>query len=91
MCCLLAISVLQKWLENMRTRYSKLISTKSGQEAKQITERDKWIKQTFSFLRPHIVRCPTRARKHVQLAAQESQTAEEDSTDDPVSQDTLRS
>lgn len=62
MCCLLVVSVLQKWLENMRTRYSKLISTKSGQEAKQLTERDKWIKQTFS-LRSHIVRCPTRASK----------------------------
>ena len=47
----------------MRTRYAKLVQTRSGQGTKELSQRDQWIVDTFSFLRPHIVRCPTRTSK----------------------------
>ena len=56
-------NTLEVWIKNMRTRYAKLIQTKSGQGARELTARDQWIVETFGFLRPHIVRCPTRTSK----------------------------
>ncbi|KAK3875462.1 hypothetical protein Pcinc_019674 [Petrolisthes cinctipes] len=57
------ISTMQTWITNMRTRYAKLVQTKSGQGTRELTERDTWIKESFNFLRPHIVRCTTRTSK----------------------------
>ena len=55
---------LEKWVVGMRTRFAKLIYGKrSGMASKQLTERDAWICSEFAFLRPHIVRCPTRTSK----------------------------
>ena len=54
---------LRLWVSNMRTRYAKLVDMKSGMANKKLTQRDRWIKDTFLFLRPHIVRCPTRTSK----------------------------
>lgn len=55
---------------NMRTRYSKISdmkSVKSGDGATDdslmFSERDQWIMAAFAFLKPHIVRCPTRKSK----------------------------
>lgn len=49
----------------MRTRFGRLCATRSGQEAvlDDMTERDRWIYTSFQFLRPHIVRCPSRQSK----------------------------
>ena len=57
------VEVLENWIINMRTRYAKLIDEKSGMAVKDMTQRDQWIHATFTFLRPHIVRCPTRTSK----------------------------
>lgn len=40
----------------MRTRYGRLTLGKSGQAAREMTERDKWIYETFTFIGKHIVR-----------------------------------
>lgn len=58
-----SVNTLQTWMTNMRTRYAKLIHTKSGQGVKVFTDRDKWIMEAFAFLRCHIVRCQTRTSK----------------------------
>ena len=52
----LPIKTVKKWFETQCTRYSKLIQTKSGQAAEKSTERQTWLKDSFSFLRGHITR-----------------------------------
>jgi hypothetical protein len=52
-----------RWWESMRTMYGKLSKTQSGQAAPNLTERQKWIVDTFVFMRPHIVRVPSRSSK----------------------------
>ena len=54
---------LEHWIVNMRTRYAKLIDEKTGMATREMTERDKWIHEAFTFLRAHIVRCATRTSK----------------------------
>ena len=56
------VDILEHWIVNMRTRYAKLIDAKSAMHTRK-TERDQWIHDSFDFLRPHIVRCPTRTSK----------------------------
>ena len=58
-----SVDTLEHWIVNMRTRYAKLIDEKSGMATREMTERDQWIQSAFAFLRPHIVRCPTRTSK----------------------------
>ena len=41
---------LKIWFKGMRTRYGKLTSKKSGDGAKEHTDRDTWILRSFSFL-----------------------------------------
>ena len=52
----LPIKTVKKWFETQRTRYGKLTRTKSGQAAEKSTERQTWLKDSFSFLRGHIRR-----------------------------------
>ena len=52
----LPIKTVKKWFETQRTRYGKLTQTKSGQAAEKSTERQTWLKDSFSFLRGHIRR-----------------------------------
>ena len=52
----LPIKTVKKWFETQRTRYGKLTQTKSGQAAEKSTERQTWLKDSFSFLRGHIKR-----------------------------------
>ena len=47
---------MKKWFDTQRTRYGKLTQTKSGQGAEKSTERQTWLKDSFSFLRGHIRR-----------------------------------
>ena len=77
------VDALENWMVNMRTRYAKLIDDKSGMAAREMTERDQWIHQSFEFLRPHIVRLPTRTSKDVVPAARH--TKERSQTPAPVS------
>ena len=58
-----SVETMEHWIINLRTRYAKLIDEKSGMATKEMTERDQWIHSAFAFLRPHIVRCPTRTSK----------------------------
>ena len=58
-----SVDILEHWIVNVRTRYAKLIDEKTGIPTQDMTERDQWIHDTFTFLRPHIVRCPTRTSK----------------------------
>ena len=52
----LTYAELHIWFKSMRTRFGKLVKmNKSGDGAKEHTERDKWILKAFNFLRTHIV------------------------------------
>lgn len=44
----------------MRTRFGRISKRKSGDGAKELTDRDSWILEAFSFLRKHIVRVASR-------------------------------
>ena len=46
----LSISTVKKWFETQHTRYGKLNQTKSGQAAAKNTEKQAWLKDSFSFL-----------------------------------------
>ena len=50
----LPVKTVKKWFETQCTRYGKLTQTKSGQAAENSTERQTWLKDSFSFLRGHI-------------------------------------
>ena len=52
----LPVKTVKKWFDTQRTRYGKLTQTKSGQAAEKSTERQTWLKDSFSFLRGHIRR-----------------------------------
>ena len=52
----LPIKTVKKWFEAQCTRYGKLTQTKSGQAAEKSTERQTWLKDSFSFLQGHIRR-----------------------------------
>ena len=52
----LPVKTVKKWFETQCTRYGKLTQTKSGQAAEKSTERQTWLKDSFSFLRGHIRR-----------------------------------
>jgi hypothetical protein len=54
---------LMRYWESMRTIFGKLTKQKSGQATPQHTERQQWILQAFNFIRPHIVRVPSRSTK----------------------------
>ena len=51
---------LQTWVDSMRSRFGRLTQTKSGQGAKEHTERETWILQKFSFFAAHIARQTSR-------------------------------
>ena len=51
----LPVKTVKKWFDTQRTRYGKLTQTKSGQ-AEKSTERQTWLKDSFSFLQGHIRR-----------------------------------
>ena len=46
---------LSTWLRPIRTRYGRLTKVKSGQAARDLTAREKWILSEFSFFGRHIV------------------------------------
>ena len=45
----------QKWFQSQRTLFGKVTHVKSGQEEPQLTERQKWTRDNFHFLRDHIM------------------------------------
>ena len=46
----------QKWFQSQRTLFGKVTHLKSSQGEQQLTERQKWTRDNFDFLRDHIVR-----------------------------------
>ena len=70
--CLLFFSAvdLKIWFKGMRTRYGKLTSKKSGDRAKEHTDRDTWILRSFSFLDDHISRVSSRQSCNVSIFSQ---------------------
>ena len=52
----LPVKTVKKWFNTQCTRYGKLTQTKSEQAAEKSTERQTWLKDSFSFLRDHIRR-----------------------------------
>ena len=52
----LPVKTVKKWFKTHCSRYGKLTQTKSGQAAEKSTERQTWVKDSFSFLRGHIRR-----------------------------------
>ena len=48
---------LQRWFQSVRTKFGKLTGgPKSGSGAQNLTSREKWVLNTFTFLKPHISR-----------------------------------
>ena len=68
----------------MRTQFGRLIQKKSGDGARQWTDREKWVLTNFDFLKTHIVRVSTKA---MGLQTKGSHTASSSSTVAPVSDD----
>ena len=52
----LPVKTVKKWFETQHTRCGKLTQTKSGQATEKSTERQTWLKDSFSFLQGHIRR-----------------------------------
>ena len=50
----LSVNTVKNWFETQHTRYGKLTHTKSGQAAAKNTERQTWLRDSYSFLRGHI-------------------------------------
>ena len=46
----------KKWVQSQRTMYGKLTLSRSGQGPAELTERQQWVANTFSFLKSHIIR-----------------------------------
>ena len=46
----------QRWFQSQRTLFGKVTHMKSGQGEPLLTERQKWTRYNFDFLRDHIVR-----------------------------------
>ena len=46
----------QRWFQGQHTLFGKVTHMKSGQGEPQLTERQKWTRDNFDFLRDHIVR-----------------------------------
>jgi hypothetical protein len=57
-----SVTELKTWYESLRTRFGKLsAAAKSGDGAtKELTDRDKWVMASFSFLGRYIARVPSR-------------------------------
>jgi len=59
---------LYRWYTSTRTRVGKLLQTVSGQEVDlSKTDRDKFLVNTFTFLKSHIVRQPARVARSVSI------------------------
>lgn len=56
----------------MRTMYGKLSQHKSGDGCRELTERDKWVKESFFFLSSHIVRVFSRQAVSVSIVSIEN-------------------
>eukprot|EP00057_Strongylocentrotus_purpuratus_P021220 XP_011675694.1 PREDICTED: uncharacterized protein LOC105443788 [Strongylocentrotus purpuratus] len=54
---------LKVWIDSMRTSVGKLTKKKSGQEAKEYTDRERWILENFGYLTDHIKRVGSEKRK----------------------------
>ena len=52
----LSVNTVKKWFETQHTRYVELTQTKSGQAVEKSTERQTWLKDSFSFVWGHIRR-----------------------------------
>ena len=52
----LSVKVCQTWFKSQRTRYGKLMQSKSAQTMKEMMQYQNWIQDKFGFLMLHI-RC----------------------------------
>ena len=50
----LPVQVCKTCCNSQRTRYSKLMQSKSGQTQKEMMERQNWIQDKFNFFKTHI-------------------------------------
>ena len=53
--CILSGGAIRTWYQSMRTLFGRLKKKTSGQGAKQLTARQHWTKENFSFLSSHLV------------------------------------
>jgi hypothetical protein len=74
------VTSLMSWYENMRTRYVKLVKTKSGDGIKDRTEREDWLIKTFAFLHHHIMHRPGRGIVTLKSKANEPRVPPQSST-----------
>ena len=52
----LSVQVCKTWFEFQRTRYGKLMQSKSSKAPRELTGRQHWIHNKFHFLKSHIRR-----------------------------------
>ena len=53
--CILSGGAFRNWYNRMRTLFGRLKKKTSGEAAKQLTARQRWTKDNFSFLSSHII------------------------------------
>ena len=76
------VEMLMVWYNSLRTRYGRLLKTKSGQGVAERTERDEWIMQNFNFLQNHIYQSQSRSINPVKKAACSARPATIDDVED---------
>ena len=92
------VKVIQTWYDSIRSRYSRMLKeTKaSGSGLPELTERQQWILDRFSFLRPFIAPCPrcniasfkTKVSAcAIQTAAASGEDADSENEDDATTDD----
>ena len=63
----ISVTQLKTFFETMRTRFGKISTKKSGQGAKQLSHREKFIYNNFRFLKTHIKRTTSRQSDTVSI------------------------
>jgi len=59
---------LKTWYDSIRTKVGKITVMKSGSAVRELTERDQFLMDNFSFLKDHISRVPSRQGVSVSIS-----------------------
>nr|XP_054766060.1 PAX-interacting protein 1-like [Lytechinus pictus] len=65
------MSMLKTWYESVRTKVGKLTDSKSGSAARNLTDRERFLKANFGFLSSHISRVKGKATCSLQQRLEE--------------------
>ena len=59
---------LKTHIESLRSQHGRITHPTTGKGREDMSDREKWIDETFSFLNTHIVRIPSRSSSSVRQA-----------------------